>query len=159
MTGPVPPPSRTLGAVPGTGPTNDFGAWLLKSTRTPAEIEPGWAPGAERDLARCVRRTYRLDLVAPGQPVVLWVSGRRAPGVHAVGTVAGPVQDDGDGGPVLPVRLTRLPDPLGRGELLADPAFRDAEVLRMPAGSNPSWLTSSQLAAVLGRVPREGLGP
>jgi hypothetical protein len=36
-----------------------------------------------------------------------------------------------------------------RGALLADPRARDAEVLRMPAGSNPSWLSADQYAAVL----------
>jgi hypothetical protein len=140
---------------------SDVAGWLLKSTRPPAEIAPDWAPGAERELTRCVRRSYRLDLVTPGQPVLLWVSGRTSPGVHAVGTVSGPVREGGadDDGPVLPVRLTRLPDPVERGELLADPGFRSAEVLRMPAGSNPSWLSGAQLAAVLARTGAHRLGP
>ena len=50
--------------------------------------------------------------------------------------------------------LTVLADPVLRAELLADPAARDAEVLRMPAGSNPSWLSAGQYAAVLGRAER-----
>ncbi|MBJ7453678.1 MAG: hypothetical protein JHC71_16575 [Blastococcus sp.] len=137
---------------------SDVAGWLLKSTRAPADIEPGWAPGEERELARCVRRSYRLELVSPGQPVLLWVSGRVRPGVHAVGSVSGPVgADDGDG-PVLPVRLTSLPDPVDRGELLAAPRFRSAEVLRMPAGSNPSWLSAAQLEAVLARAALSRLG-
>jgi hypothetical protein len=137
---------------------SDVAGWLLKSTRAPAEIDPGWAPGEERELTRCVRRSYRLELVSPGQPVVLWVSGRVRPGVHAVGTVSGPVRaDDGDG-PALPVRLTSLHDPVDRGELLADPGFRSAEVLRMPAGSNPSWLSAAQLGAVLARAGLHRLG-
>jgi hypothetical protein len=120
------------------------------------EIAPGWAPDDERDLTRCVRRSYRLDLVESGQPALLWVSGRVRPGVHAVGTVTGPVRDDD--GPVLPVRLRRLARPVARVDLLDDPAFRDAEVIRMPAGSNPSWLSRPQLAAVLRRLPDAGLG-
>jgi len=131
-------------------------AWLMKSSRPPAEIAPDWAPDEQRDLTRCVRRSYRLDLVEPGQPVLLWVSGRVLPGVHAVGTVTAPVHEDD--GPVLPVRLTRLDNPVPRDELLADPAFREAEVVRMPAGSNPSWLTAPQLAAVHRRLPGDGLG-
>ncbi|WP_091769712.1 hypothetical protein [Blastococcus aurantiacus] len=143
----------------GTGP-DAWAAWLLKSTRPPTEIDPGWAPGEERELTRCVRRSYRLDLIAPGQPVLLWVSGRVLPGVHAVGTVTGALREDtgGDDGPALPVRLTRLPDPVERGELLADPHFRTAEVLRMPAGSNPSWLSAAQLEAVLARAGLQRLG-
>ena len=138
----------------------DVAGWLLKSTRAPAEIDPDWAPGEERELTRCVRRSYRLELVSPGQPVLLWVSGRVRPGVHALGTVSGPVRaDDADeDGPVLPVRLTSLPDPVDRGELLADPDFRSAEVLRMPAGSNPSWLSAAQLGAVLARAGLPRLG-
>ena len=131
---------------------SDVGSWLLKSTRAPAEIDPGWLPGTDRELSRCVRRSYRLELVAPGQPVLLWVSGRVAPGVHAVGTVTSAPTDGGDDGPVVGVRLTRLADPLPRALLLADPRTRDAEVLRMPAGSNPSWLSPEQHAAVLAEL-------
>ncbi|MGY2003021.1 hypothetical protein [Blastococcus sp. SYSU DS1024] len=104
-----------------------------------------------------MRRSYRLDLVAAGQPVVLWVSGRAAAGVHAVGRVTAPVHETADG-PVIPVRLLRLDTPVDRARLRADPAFADAEVLRMPAGSNPSWLSSAQLSAVLDRVPCDQLG-
>src|SRR4051794_20532217 len=97
-----------------------------------------------------------------GQPVLLWVSGRRQPGVHAVGVLTGPVTSDADG-PVVPVRLSRLSEPVDRGELLADPVARSAEVLRMPAGSNPSWLSGPQFDAVLARVlggdVPAGLGP
>jgi hypothetical protein len=142
----------------------DVAGWLIKSTRAPAEIAPGWAPGEQRELTRCVRRSYRLDLIARGQPVLLWVSGRVAPGVHAVGTATGPAQEPLDAGPgdddrpALPVRLTRLDEPVGRADLLPDPRFRDAEVLRMPAGSNPSWLTADQLATVLERAGLPVLG-
>jgi hypothetical protein len=130
----------------------DVACWVLKSTRPPEAIEPGWPAGAARDLTRCVRRSYRLGLVRPGQPCLLWVSGRTAPGVHAVGEVTGEPEDRADG-PVLAVRLTRLAEPVPRAELLADPAVRTAEVLRMPAGSNPSWLSAAAFAAVLARLP------
>lgn len=145
------------------GGPDGWAAWLLKSSALPGEIAPGWAAGQERQLTRCVRRSYRLGLISPGQPVLLWVSGRVEPGVHAIGTVAGPVEEpDGAGDddrPALPVRLTRLDAPVDRAELLHDPRFRAAEVLRMPAGSNPSWLTPEQLTAVLERAGGAGLGP
>ena len=129
----------------------DVGCWVLKSTRPPEQIEPGWRVGAAHELTRCVRRSYRLDLVHAGQPCLLWVSGRTAPGVHALGEVTGGPEER-DGGPVVPVRLTRLASPVARADLLADPAARDAEVLRMPAGSNPSWLSPDQYAAVLAHL-------
>jgi hypothetical protein len=93
--------------------------------------------------------------MAPGQPCLLWVSGRADPGVHALGTLtAGPHEAGGD--PVVTVRLTLLRDPLPRSALLADPVARDAEVLRMPAGSNPSWLSAEQFAVVLHRIGAAG---
>jgi hypothetical protein len=134
---------------------------VLKSTRPPELIEPGWRVGTAHELTRCVRRSYRLDLVHPGQPCLLWVSGRTAPGVQALGQVTGEAVER-DGGPVVPVRLTRLPFPVARADLLADPAACDAEVLRMPAGSNPSWLSPEQYAAVLAHLPPHpaaALGP
>jgi hypothetical protein len=95
----------------------------------------------------------------PGQPCLLWVSGRERPGVHALGELTGgPVESDG--GPVVAVRLTRLAEPVDRRDLLTDPAVRDAEVLRMPAGSNPSWLSAAQYAALqahLGPVRRSAV--
>jgi hypothetical protein len=141
----------------------DVACWVLKSTRPPAVIDPGWPAGGARELTRCVRLSYRLELMAPGQRCLLWVSGRTEPGVHALGELTA---EPGvrDGGPVVAVRLTRLGAPVPRADLLADPATRDAEVLRMPAGSNPSWLSAGQFAAVLAHLPRgerpEGeLGP
>jgi hypothetical protein len=129
----------------------DVACWVLKTARLPDELAPGPNPAAARDLVRCVRRSYRLDLMAAGQPCLLWLSGRDRPGVHALGTVTGSVGAGVDG-PVVPVRLTRLDGHVDRGDLLADPRMREAEVLRMPAGSNPSWLSAEQYAAVLDRV-------
>jgi hypothetical protein len=129
----------------------DVACWVLKSTRPPDQIVPGWAPGSPRGLSRCVRRSYRLDLMAAGQPCLLWLSGMDRPGVHALGELAGDVEDRPDG-PVVPVRLTLLAEPVPRADLMADPRMQEAEVLRMPAGSNPSWLSAAQFAAVLDRV-------
>ena len=139
----------------------DVACWVLKSTRPPEQIEPGWRVGTALGLTRCVRRSYRLDLLHPGQPVLLWVSGRTAPGVHALGEVTGEAEERDDG-PVVAVRLARLPSPVPRAALLADPAANDAEVLRMPVGSNPSWLSPEQYAAVLDHLPphpQAALGP
>jgi hypothetical protein len=136
----------------------DVACWVLKSTRPPAAIDAGWRPGRERSLVRCVRRSYRLELVAAGQPCLLWLSGRDRPGVQALGAITGDVEDGADG-PAVPVRLNLLPEPVARADLLGDPRMRDAEVLRMPAGSNPSWLSPVQFDAVLDRVPAAGLEP
>ena len=124
---------------------DDVACWVLKSA-SPRQVAG--------ELTRCVRPSYRLGLMAAGQPCLLWRSGRQDPGVHAVGVLTGP-PEAGDGGPVVPVRLVALAEPVPRAELLADPAFRDAEVLRMPAGSNPSWLDAAQYAAVRARIVQQ----
>ena len=139
----------------------DIACWLLKTSVPPDGLAPGWAPGQVRRLTRCVRRSYRLTLMAPGQPCLLWLSGQREPGVHAVGTLAGPAAPDPVGGtgsdrPAVEVLLRLLPDPVPRAELLTDPAFRGAEVIRMPAGSNPSYLDAAEAAAVLDRIGGTG---
>ena len=138
---------------------SDVAAWLVKTSLPPALIEPGWSPGEERTLGRCLRATYRLGLMSPGQVCLLWLSGQTCPGVHAVGTlVAGPGDErpvdtlDEPGGPVVTVRLRLLQDPVPRSELMTLPAFAASEVARMPAGSNPSYLTAAQLAEVLARL-------
>jgi hypothetical protein len=133
----------------------DVACWVLKSSVAPDELAPAWEPGTSRSMTRCVRPSYRLELMAPGQPCLLWVSGRVDPGVHALGTLtAGP--HEADGGPVVTVRLKLLRDPLARSGLLADPDARNAEVLRMPAGSNPSWLSAEQFAVILDRIGTAG---
>ena len=129
----------------------DVAAWLLKTSVHPTDIRPGWLPGQERTLERCVVRSYRLSLMQPGQTCVLWLSGRVSPGVHAIGhlvaepSLAGP----SDVQPSVVVSLRLLEEPVARSELLEHPAFAGAEVLMMPAGSNPSYLDGPQLAAVL----------
>jgi hypothetical protein len=130
----------------------DVACWLIKTARMPPELGAG-----EALLDRCLRTSYRLNLLRPGDPCVLWRSGTEDPGVCAVGAVAGEVEEF-PGGPVVAVRMRRLPAPVARADLLADPAFRDAEVLRMPAGSNPSWLSARQFAAVLARLRGDALG-
>jgi hypothetical protein len=136
----------------------DVACWVLKSTRPPEAIAPGWTAPERQHLDRCVRRSYRLDLMRPGRPCLLWLSGPDRPGVHALGEITDGVEERGDG-PVVHVGLALLAQPIPRSVLLADPRMLNAEVLRMPAGSNPSWLSAEQFAAVLDRIPRAGLGP
>jgi hypothetical protein len=126
----------------------EVAGWLLKTSAPLDELAAGWEPGGTRSLERCLRASYRLDLMRPGQPCLLWLSGRVQPGVHAVGTLTGRPRTDG-GQPSVPVSLRRLEHSVGRADLLRSAAFADAEVLRMPAGSNPSYVTAVQLAEVL----------
>ncbi|MCI2240029.1 hypothetical protein MO973_36250 [Paenibacillus sp. TRM 82003] len=124
---------------------DDVACWVLKTGADVAELA-GAPEGEAVPLARCVHPTYRLGLVRPGQPVLLWRSGRQA-GVRAVGQVlAAPA------GGAVRVALRRLAEPVPRADLLADARFRAAEVVRVPMGANPSYLTAVQLAAVAERL-------
>lgn len=135
---------RQDGVVGGRLAAGDVACWVIKAVVLPP---------AEPRLARCVRRSYRLELMAPGQRCLLWLSGRREPGVHALGRLASvPEPTDDPARHSVEVELHRLAEPVPRAELVADPAFAAAEVVRMPAGSNPSWLSPAALRAVLDRV-------
>ncbi|MEJ5889074.1 hypothetical protein WDZ16_11395 [Pseudokineococcus marinus] len=124
--------------------TDDLGCWVFKTSAPPRALAPSWRPGESLVLRRCVRPSYRLGLMAPGQRCLLWLSGRVDPGVHAVGVlVAGP-----DAEPAVEVELVLLRLPLARPSLAAASELSRAEVLRAPFGSNPSYLTPAQLAAV-----------
>ena len=140
---PAPPP-RSVTA-------DTLGAWLLKGDPRHDEVSGLLRTGFADLTTRCVRRSYRSDLVAAGQPVLYWVSGRHPDhpaGLRGQGEVLGPVVDDPDAGPVVPLRLRPLDPPVLRSELVDHPVLADLEVLRMPAGSNPSYVTVDQLAAL-----------
>jgi hypothetical protein len=127
---------------------SDIGCWVIKSRRAPEEIDPTWSAGGVRTLTRCLRRSYRLQLMVVGQPCLLWLSGREA-GVQALGHVAAPPPD-----PSVEVTLHRLAEPLPRGDVMTHPVLSGAEVIRMPAGSNPSFLSPERWS-----VLRELLAP
>ena len=128
-----------------------LGAWLLKATgATPSTRAHVQARFTGVDTW-CVQPTYRTELVEADQPVLLWVSGK-APhlpaGIYAHGRTTG-VAADG----VVPLALSSLSAPLLRSELVGRPELERMEVLRMPAGSNPSYVTPEQLQVLVGMCP------
>ena len=133
-----------------------LGSWLLKTRPGPgALLEPG-ADGRRVFRERCVARTYRAQLMQPGDPVLLWLSGPSGghgptPGIWGVGQVtdAAGVNEAGQFavGLELPVADEVL---LARDVLRADRGLAALEVLRMPAASNPSWLDREQWDALRG---------
>ena len=135
---------------------DSLGAWLLKASPAAGAVDELARSGFSTVTTRCVRPSYRTALVRSGQPVLLWVSGRdpRHPaGLHAAGRTTGPVEDSPDG-PVMPVRLAPLAPIVPREVLTADELLGSIEVLRMPAGSNPSYLDVAQYAALCAAFPQ-----
>jgi hypothetical protein len=125
-----------------------LGAWLVKASGAAPSTRAHAGAGFAGVGTWCVRPTYRTDLVAAGQPVLLWVSGSEPglpAGIHARGRTTGPARDG-----VMPMVLVPLEQPLLRSELVGHPDLAALEVLRMPAGSNPSYVTPAQLGVLIG---------
>ncbi len=124
----------------------DVGAWLFRCS--PA----AWDGIGERVDGWCARPTYRLGLVRPGCPAVLWVTGaagrRPSPGLWMARPTTGDVDERDPCRPRIGLRLVRLTAAVRREEIAADPRSAGAEVLRVPQGSNPSFLTPAETAAV-----------
>jgi hypothetical protein len=132
---------------------DDLGAWLIKGNADQEDLAGRFA----RDpIVRrwCVQPSYRTRLMRPGQPVVFWASGNRgrlAYGVWGIGRLAGePRQDPGEGRPWVPLDLL-IWEParrVSREQIRAGGGLADLEVFRQPQGSNPSYLTVTQFAAL-----------
>ncbi len=128
-----------------------LGAWLVKADPTGLPITTSAATRFASVTSRCVRPSYRTALVREGQPVLLWISGRHPDhpaGIHAHGRTTGPATDE------MPVRLAPVDPVVTRQQVLAIPELSRAEVLRMPAGSNPSFLDVEQYAALQQAFPQ-----
>lgn len=125
-----------------------FGAWLFKCNPHRRDFD-ALLPTLNRGTAWCVARTYRRELIGPNQPALLWVSGSDRtgprPGLWAVGRTAGPVE-----GPqaTVDLRLRLLDEPVARDIVAQVAGLESLEVLRIPAGSNPSWVTEAEFAAL-----------
>jgi hypothetical protein len=124
----------------------DVGGWLFTcNPREFAELDApvdGW----------CAHPSYRVGLVAAGQPALLWVSGPATgtpePGVWMVGRTTGAVDRARPRRPRVGLRMTRLAEPVPRALLRADPRTARLEVLRAPQMSNPSVVTPAELAVI-----------
>lgn len=142
----------------------EIGAWLLKCNPAMWNIDHALAAGQLVDTWRLFP-SYRVGLVQPNQPVVLWVTGpgrRSAPisGIHMAGYTTGTIVPDARGDeywldeaerrkrrPYIGLRM-RLVTVLPRERLVDDPRTARLEVLRVPQGSNPSYLSRAETAAV-----------
>jgi hypothetical protein len=145
-----------------------LGAWLIKATGGSPATRDHLRTGFTSLTTRCVRASYRTDLVEAGQPVLFWVSGddtEHPAGIYGQGRTTGPAVPELGGAEdgrvrtlVVPLRLEPLEVPVLRAELRLHPGLSDLEVLRMPAGSNPSYVTRTQLGALRGHWPQVTVG-
>jgi hypothetical protein len=145
----------------------EIGAWLFKANPDVWDILGFLRGGAAIDQWR-MAPSYRVDLVGPGQPAVLWVtgptSGAHIPGVWAMGAITGEVGEDvGDPDddlwrdhgaqrqvrPYVNMHLEPLAEPIARVDLAADPRFVEAEILRRPRMGNPVALRPVEYETIL----------
>ena len=144
---------------------DNLGAWLLKANPALWDLSGFLKAGDNRIRSWAVRPGYRSRLMAPGDRVLFWVSGDGrsglARGIWGDGEVVAPAEDwvdaergfwrdDGARAAVrarVQVSITFLDEPLTAEELRAR-GMTDLEVLRMPQGANPSWVSHDQLEVV-----------
>jgi len=135
--------------------SGNLGSWLIKcDPRVNTELFRAGEAGGVRVTSRCVVRGYRASMMKKGDRVVLWVSGDgrvMARGIWGLGHVTGPV-DETAVEPFVPVDIPLFASGLTDADLRAA-GVDDLEVQRMPAGSNPSWMSRQQwdrVGALLG---------
>jgi hypothetical protein len=132
-----------------------LGAWVIKGNADRADLAARFADDPEV-RGWCVRPSYRTGLMCAGQPVVFWASGSRARhgyGVWGIGRLTGP-PEPGTGRVPLELTVWEPARRMDRRELRADPRLAGIEVFRQPQGSNPSYLTVAQFAALRELVRR-----
>jgi hypothetical protein len=130
-----------------------LGAWLLRCNPSLSDLAARFRTPAR---SWCVADNYRSRLMAPGDPVLLWVSGqhrRFVRGIWAAGPVTEPAHPTDTSGLRVGVELRLAPEPLVTDAELRAAGVDDLEVQRMPQGSNPSWVSADQLARVVALCP------
>lgn len=150
-----------------------LGSWLVRLNPAKWDLAKHIADGGKRVDSVSVVDNYRSAMMAPGDRIVLWVSGNGrllARGIWGLGHVTAAVRDEPAGarpdGPSLWldertrrgvthavfVDIPLLDAPVTDAELKAT-AIDDLEVQRVPMGSNPSWISREQLSRLEPLLP------
>lgn len=142
-----------------------LGAWLLKCNPTLWDLRGFLASGDARITSWAVQPNYRSEMMRPGDRALFWVSGDGRDGLarglwgDGVVVAAPEVWAEGKGGrwfadaPRRAVRarvevdIALWSEPVPVAELRGA-GLDDLEVLVMPFGSNPSWVSRRQLGRV-----------
>lgn len=150
----------------------NFGAWVIKCHPDVWDIMTFLELGHDHIDSWSIRKSYRTDLMKPGQPVVFWVSGPRDGdvvfrGVWGIGTLTTPAEDfpgmsakeakaslwrdafrATEPGWGVGTEITLMDDPIPSAIVQADPALASCEIFRAPQMSNPAFLTRAEFKAL-----------
>lgn len=150
----------------------NLGGWVLRCNPDVYDLPGEVEAGAEKVWSWRVAKSYRTEVMAPGQRAVLWLGGPatslRTPGVWGIGYVTGPayLQADSDDASefwldeeradrlewVVDLDIDILPTPIAAGELKAMSELADMELFRAPQMSNPIYLSLEEMSALEVRV-------
>jgi hypothetical protein len=144
-----------------------IGCWVVKANPQTWDYfghreDEGVRPGTVHRSGWTVSRNYRAEMMAPGDLIVLWVTGRNDPGIYEIGRVTGTVYEVDGMNPdyaidrakakqttlAVPFRATPLRTPVPRTDILDDPVLSSCEQIRMPRVSNPTYLTVHEVEAL-----------
>ncbi|OZE87209.1 hypothetical protein CH298_17790 [Rhodococcoides fascians] len=150
---------------------SNLGAWVFKCNPKTWDLKTFLADGHAHIESWSVANNYRSDLIQHGQRALFWVSGAESGamprGVWGYGWTTGTpefvaqssegywVDDDKriDSHRFAPTDLHLLKAPLMSADLKQIKELGNLEVLRQPNGSNPSWVSESELAAIENLLP------
>jgi len=132
------------------------GAWLLKARPDVWDVH-GALRSATPITSWPMAVTYRVNLVAPGQPCGLWITaggpGHPPAGLYATGWItSAPVEDpesERRARWIVGVSLAALAHPVLKGELDHHPAWGEEEARRAPRVSTPVAVSPEAWAAAL----------
>ena len=123
-----------------------LGAWVIKCNPHATPIEPMRVAGRAKPHW-CVADNYRSRLMRPEQRALFWVSAHPRRGIWGVGRFLGePTVEDGR--LHVPVNIPLLAEPLTAADLQSIADLRAMEVFRSPQQSNPSWVSTAELALI-----------
>ena len=137
------------------------GAWVVKCNPAVTDFD-SLLRSSEPITTWCVADNYRTALMDAGHRVALWVSGpsgaRFPRGVWGIGRIRAAAMPKPFGTPAGPgrTRSTLMAQleihlwetPITAAEIASVTALSGIEVIRQPFMSNPSWLSTCEMAAL-----------
>ena len=119
---------------------------MIKCNPQRTDVEPMRAAG-ETTPHWCVADNYRSRLMRPDQRVLFWVSANPRRGFWGAGRITGELVME-DGQLHVPVHIPLFAEPMTATELHSLAELRSMEVFRSPQQSNPSWVSTVELAFI-----------